>query len=275
MKNRKVNYTECSKCKDKIANRGFLKHFNSCKGINKNLRKLNDKQKKKIDVNLYTILLDNQYKCNKCEKILTKSGIKYHLWRSHTEDGKAFISNRTGSSWNKGKTKETDNRIINQGINISKSLKLISRKSLSDEHKRKLSINKISFLEKNPDKVPYLLSRKNGKSYPEEYFEKCFESLKISLKFHLRVGRFELDFYNEISKICIEIDGEQHYKNNILSIGDINRTIYLEKLGWKVIRIRWSIWVKLSKLEKIKILNAIKKIIDYRVSLKQESLAEN
>ena len=160
-------------------------------------------------------------------------------------------------------------------IRIEKIRKKATGKKHSKKTRKLLSINKIKFLKENPDKVPYLLSRKNGKSYPEEYFEKCFESLKISLKFHLRVGRFELDFYNEISKICIEIDGEQHYKNNILSIGDINRTIYLEKLGWKVIRIRWSIWVKLSKLEKIKILNAIKKIIDYRVSLKQESLAEN
>lgn len=63
---------------------------------------------------------DNQYKCPYCDKIYSKQGICSHIILSHTEEGKVRL-NRTletlsklkvRKSWNKGKTKETDERIL-------------------------------------------------------------------------------------------------------------------------------------------------------------------
>ena len=51
----------------------------------------------------------------------------------------------------------------------------------------------------------------------------------------------------------VEIDGEQHYSEYMIE-HDIERTLYLENLGWKGIRIRWSEYQKLNfENKKIKI----------------------
>ena len=51
-------------------------------------------------------------------------------------------------------------------------------------------------------------------------------------------------------KIDFEVDGEQHYKDQKIIESDKKRTEYLKKNGWKIIRIRWSKWQKMSRTSK-------------------------
>ena len=146
--------------------------------------------------------------------------------------------------------------------NVSeKTKRKISRSSSgrknSEESKKKLSEYRKSFLEKNPDKVPYLMNHSsNGPSYPEKYFIELIKNEKLNFEYHRQVGVYELDFYNEEFKIDLEIDGEQHYSDSKISASDLRRTSFLESLGWKVIRIRWSHWKKMTLSEK-------KDVVDY------------
>lgn len=49
------------------------------------------------------------------------------------------------------------------------------------------------------------------------------------------IGPYIVDFACRAAKVAIELDGSQH----VDSIGDEERTLRLEALGWKVIRI-WN-----------------------------------
>jgi very-short-patch-repair endonuclease len=132
----------------------------------------------------------------------------------------------------------------------------------SQETKDKLSKIRIKYLKENPDKVPYLLNHySKGSSYPEKYFIEVFKNENIPLQQYLQISLYQLDFYNEEYKIDVEIDGEQHYVDNRIVESDIRRTKYLESLGWKIIRIRWSKYQKLSHDEKIKVIQNLKAMI--------------
>lgn len=63
------------------------------------------------------------------------------------------------------------------------------------------------------------------------------------------------------NKIDLEIDGEQHYLDSKIAKSDLERTKYLESLGWTVIRIRWSNYQKLTLEEKKKLINDIKELM--------------
>ena len=62
---------------------------------------------------------DGKYICPECRKTFKKFGICYHFWRCHTEEGQKlktgqfFHKKENGKiiAWNKGLTKETDERI--------------------------------------------------------------------------------------------------------------------------------------------------------------------
>ena len=62
----------------------------------------------------------NKYVCPHCGKEYSKMGIGLHIWRNHTEEGKKFDPNKgfkagTRKGWNKGLTKETDERVRKGG----------------------------------------------------------------------------------------------------------------------------------------------------------------
>lgn len=67
------------------------------------------------------------------------------------------------------------------------------------------------FLERNPDKVPYLLNHSSRISYPERYFMFVFKKEKIDLEYHTQISRYQLDFCDLKQKKYVEIDGESHY----------------------------------------------------------------
>lgn len=176
----------------------------------------------------------------------------------------AFVEyNKNKIVWNKGLTKEIDERVKKQSETLKNkydSGELIhynKDKKTSDEVKKKISKSIKLFLLNNPDKVPYLLNHSSKISYPEQYFIKLFEKENINLKYHLQIGLYQLDFYNEELKKYIEIDGEQHYLQKNID-KDIIRTEYLKNLGWVGMRIRWAEYKKMTNLEKNELINNIR-----------------
>jgi hypothetical protein len=107
---------ECPKCKRQISASNFNKHVESCTGI--------VREKKEIEY----IKLENELcKCKYCGKEYTFSGIGTHIWRNH---GAGINFNPLSSyepserrSWNKGLTKETDDRVRQNGLSYTKLYK--------------------------------------------------------------------------------------------------------------------------------------------------------
>lgn len=63
--------------------------------------------------------------CEYCSKKFTKYGIKNHISLVHTKTRdicRAATKNKGRSTWNKGLTKETDERVLKNSISTSKSL---------------------------------------------------------------------------------------------------------------------------------------------------------
>jgi len=91
---------------------------------------------------------DGLYRCPFCEKKFSKMGICSHIWRMHNIDGQKhdttkFLPGSGNEAWNKGLTKETDNRVQLSGESISQYFQqhggVWKNKTLSQEHKKKLS----------------------------------------------------------------------------------------------------------------------------------------
>jgi hypothetical protein len=117
----------------------------------------------------------------------------------------------------------------------------------SDETKKKISKSRKEFLDANPDMVPYKLNHySRGESYPEIYFKGILDSNGIKYSQEYQIGLYSLDFAILDKKIDLEIDGEQHYLDERICDSDIRRNQFLEDLGWRVIRIRWSSYQKLN-----------------------------
>lgn len=149
---------------------------------------------------------------------------------------------------------------------LSKQARLILSKNwkgkhLTDEIKQKISNSCKEYYLNNPDKIPYKLWHSSDISYPEQYFMDVFKNENINLKYHLQVGLYELDFYNEENKKYVEIDGSTHYKENVKAI-DKRKDDYLNSLGWHGIRIKWDEFKKLSYEEKHKIIIDIKTFVE-------------
>ena len=140
------------------------------------------------------------------------------------------------------------------------SQKLKPRK-VSDETKKKISESRIKYLKENPDKVPYLLNHySKGESYPEEYFDKIFKKYKLEYVKQLQISIYQLDFAFIEKGLNIEIDGEQHYLDGRILESNKRKDLYLKENGWEVLRIRWSDYQKIEKINKIKYIN---ELIDY------------
>jgi len=175
--------------------------------------------------------------------------------------------------YNKDKTRKHSNRYIKakeEGkiiIISEETKKKISDSSKgrkhSEETKKKISNSYKIFLENHPDKIGWIINHSSKKSYAEKYFENIFEKENIDLKYHKQIGRYELDFYNDISKKYIEIDGHQHTDTQYMINHDKERDLYLQNLGWIGLRINWSQYKKMNFEDRHKMIMEIKKFIIY------------
>jgi hypothetical protein len=111
---RKINKKQCKKC-GKFFHPGVInKHENSC----------GKKHRPTFSIDKEWKQQNGMYKCPYCNKLYKKSGIATHIWRQHKE-GKKHNPNlgRKVKIWNKGLTKETDDRVRKNAETLSKNMK--------------------------------------------------------------------------------------------------------------------------------------------------------
>ena len=169
------------------------------------------------------------------------------------------------NAWNKGLTKETDERVKHHGETLSegyKSGRLVNVNTgthHSDEQKKKISEGRKKYLSEHPDKVPYLINHHSkGDSYPEKYFKEVFDNEHIEYKQNYYQCGYFLDFAWPEKKIYLEVDGEQHYVDKRIVEHDKVRTQKLLENGWTCIeRVRWSEFKHLSKEKKSEYLKLV------------------
>lgn len=231
----KRNKKLCDKCGKEISLSNFKRHYDSCNNKQPH-KKINESWKQE----------NGLYKCPHCEKEYKKTGIATHIWRIHTEEGKKFSTNNGFKNgrviWNKGLTKETDERIKKQSITYTKRIKsgeIIPHqkgKSLSPECKKHLSKKLIIYLQEYPDRVPYIINHSSKMSYPEKIMYDALEMSSIKgWVYKYRNSIYEYDFALPELKIDIEVDGSTHNSEKVKKI-DERRDKFSEKNGWKVLR---------------------------------------
>ena len=193
--------------------------------------------------------------CSRCNLVFrTRSELTKHNRSTHPIP--------KGSSWNKGLTSETDERIKQRSIKIksgfeSGRLKSIwIGKNLSNEHKKKISESmKKAHSEGRAHNIGECRWN-NEPSYPEKFFMEVIENEFIN-KNYVRekpFGRFSLDFAWCDLKRCIEIDGKQHETDEKQKLRDVAKDKLLHEEGWEVLRIKWSdmfndpkSWIQIAK----------------------------
>ena len=197
------------------------------------------------------------WKCKRCDLIFeTKAQLIDHNHKVHPI--------QAGSSWNKGLTKESDDRILkyvqichdrnHYGISMK-------GKHLSEDHKKKTSESMKRYFKLHPDRVPYILNHSSKESYPEQYFREVFLNEGFP-KFNKDkyVNGYFLDFAFDDLKVYIEVDGEQHFTDKNIVNHDKVRAEALNQTEWKCIcRIRWSKFQKLSSDQKKLFISGLKK----------------
>jgi len=198
------------------------------------------------------------WKCKWCNNEIifdTRKQLKEHLKEKHP--GKR-------NAWNKGLTKETDERVKQFGQTYSKRIKnkeisasFTGKKHTDEWRKNHSELQK----ERYKGKTIYATIREHRKSYAEQYFDEIFNDAEK--QYH--IDRYFLDYAWPDIKMYIEVDGEQHYTESGL-IHDNIRTEKLNELGWKCIkRIRWKFYKKLLFNEKEQFINDLKlEIKNYR-----------
>lgn len=204
--------------------------------------------------------MENVFICKFCGKqCKNPNSLRNHERLCPNNKDRIYTSYTIGhTAWNKGKTKETDERLLKAGKTLSEgynSGRLINPnlgKHHTEEEKKHLSEKRKQFLKEHPNKVPYVLNHHSkGDSYPEKYFKEVLDNEKIEYKQnYYQIGYF-LDFAWPDKKLYLEIDGEQHYVDERIIEHDKIRTANLECEGWTCIeRIRWSDYQKLNENEK-------------------------
>lgn len=232
----------------------------------------------------------DKYICPYCGKEYAKNGIGHHIWRKHTEEGQKFDPNKgyktkNRKAWNKGLTKETDERVRKSWETLKEKFKnniiepsFLGRKH-SEETKKKISDSRKNFLLNHPEKVPYKLNHSSKQSYPETYFEDFLINHNIDYEKEKCACGYWLDFCFG-GKYYIEIDGEQHYLPKSIERDKI-RTEKLAENGFVLLqRVRWKLFKKLDKSSKEEYLQKLEscikqhndEYIEYNIKKKEKSI---
>lgn len=208
---------------------------------------------------IYANLCDNKCICPLCGKKYSLYGIKNHI---------KYHFGFTGfnhSAWNKGLTKETDNRVKkigetlhNKAINGEIDL-YWKGKQHTKETKNKISESmKTAHKEERAHNIGQ--SRWNNEpSYPESFMMKVIAN-ELTDKNYVReysFHRYSFDFAWPHLMKYIEIDGEQHLKET-QKLSDIKKDTLAKSEGWICLRILWKDLFNNTK----EYINIIKQFID-------------
>lgn len=160
-------------------------------------------------------------------------------------------NNERGGVWNKGLTKDTDERLKQKGEKLSQRYKngelKASRtgKLVSEETKKKIS-ESMKKAQKEGRAYNIGQSRWNNEhSIPEKWLIKVLKNEfnqieNINYKTEMSFYRYALDFAWPEKKLCIEIDGKQHLYDEKQIERDKEKDRLLKEDGWKELRLKWS-----------------------------------
>lgn len=233
---------KCEKCGKIFYKEGpFAIHSKHCKGY---IKEPFLKEDWKVEENLY--------RCPYCQKLLSKFKMIGHIRVTHLGINNLGEFGKAGHlAWNKGLTAESDDRVRRARNTLKRRIRngevVIKPYHPTEEEKERISKSRINYLKKNPDKVPYLVNHHYKKvSYAERYFYYILKKSGVEFIREYRIYLYSLDFASIKNKIDLEIDGEQHYLDKRIVESDKRRNKYLTDRGWKIIRIRWSEYQKMS-----------------------------
>jgi hypothetical protein len=123
----------------------------------------------------------------------------------------------------------------------------------SEETKLMMSKAKIEFFKNNPDKHPWKKHTK-FKSVPCENFKDFLRKNNIDFVEEFSPSdtrNFSIDIAFPTLKIGIEVNGNQHYKNNKLTEYYQQRHEHITGLGWKLYELHYSLFFNDDKMKEI------------------------
>ena len=169
----------------------------------------------------------------------------HNSWRNHerlckenpNKQVSAIIEhNRTRSGpWNKGLTKDTDERVANNSTAVSVALKGIPPKfEWTDSLRKEQSERKKKLYSDFPDKHPNrkLANNRRKMTYPERLAFDWLTRNNFDFYHNKKVDRYYPDFI--IGNVIIEIDGEYWHDEQL----DKERDSILSGLGYTIYRIK-------------------------------------
>lgn len=184
---------------------------------------------------------EDGWKCYYCGQICdTRHMLVEHKHTVHN------ISCKT-SSWNKGLTKETDERVKKYSITMhEKYASGQIRWFISDETRKKISESLKKSIREGRAKG---WQTRNVISFAERFWKQVLNNNNIKYCFNMPISKKELgidsygcyflDFAIVDKKVDLEIDGKQH-KLEERQCSDKLRDEALIKNGWKVYRVPWN-----------------------------------
>lgn len=181
-------------------------------------------------------------KCKFCNKEFSSLGIHTHIAIKH--HGKKancnFLKNAT--PWNKGLTKETNPTVKLMAEKTAKSIKGKPGHPHSEKSKKEIS-KKMKKAHAEGRAWNIGKSRWNNEpSYPEKFFKRVIAN-EIEDKNYIPeypCGIYSIDFAWPERKLAFEIDGDQHQRFEEYKLRDQRKDLYLQKEGWKILRLVWK-----------------------------------
>lgn len=150
--------------------------------------------------------------------------------------------------WNKGKTANIDNRILNAKEKFIQNYKngkiKINPHKWTEEEKLNLSNKRKEWLMKNPNKHPWK-NIKHNYSTPCEVLKNFLKENNIQFieEYNPKIENhsYSLDIAFPDIKFAIEVNGNQHYnQDGSLNKNSLYRHKLLEDNGWKILELHYT-----------------------------------
>jgi very-short-patch-repair endonuclease len=231
----KVNMKVCEICGKKVSSSNYKRHMNSKQCNRKYIE---------IPQNLLCVLCDKECK--------NSNSYAQHYVRCKNNPNRKLNPKSIGgkdynkSVWNKGLTKQTDDRVAKNAKNVSKSMIELYKSGYvnpsqtdeywTEERRKAKSEWRIQLHKDHPETHPNrrLAGNRKKMSYPESIAYDWLIRNQIEFEHNKHIDRFYVDFV--IDNFIIEIDGERWHPLN--NEKDIARDKILSNLGYTIHRIR-------------------------------------
>lgn len=225
----KYKLIRCSKCDWEMASVSFKKHFNACDGTGPSSKTRVIARLEKYE------RIDGKCVCPHCKELFAPLGISPHIRRAHLGEkggkGKGF------PAWNKGLTKETDQRVADNASKVSEAMTGKSGWEWSDEQRRQQSERKKALYAKHPEKHPNrkLAGNRKKMTYPEKVAFDWLEQQEVEFDHQYRIQLADKVIYPDfrVGNLLIEIDGSYWHDSE----ADNRRDEVLKGMGFDVLRI--------------------------------------